>query len=167
MPTGRRPEQSRRRPPGKRWAAVVAVLSLAGTLVVAGAPPALAASITTGGPLTRVEISPLLNCAVSYLGDEQPQFFGDTACATLLAVGGTLFGPASIPFGGAAAPRTTYTPVSQSAVTGSGTADDPYAIVTVVALGATGLRITQTDTYVVGQEAYRTDVTVSNLASNA
>jgi len=147
--------------------AVVAVLSLAGTLVVAGAPPALAASITSGGPLTRVEISPVLNCAVSYLGDVEPQFFGDTACATLLAVNGTLFGPASIPFGGAAAPRTPYTPVSQSAVTGIGTTDDPYTIVTVVALGTSGLRITQADSYVVGQEAYRTDVTVSNLGTNA
>jgi uncharacterized repeat protein (TIGR01451 family) len=35
-------------------------------------------------------------------------------------------------------------------------------LVTVVDLGTTGLRITQTDTYVVGEESYRTDVTVRN-----
>ena len=37
---------------------------------------------------------------------------------------------------------------------------------TVVAAGATGIRLTQTDSYVVGTESYRTDVVVSN-AGNA
>ena len=37
---------------------------------------------------------------------------------------------------------------------------------TVVDAGATGLRITETDTYVTGQESYRTDVKVSNTGGN-
>jgi hypothetical protein len=47
-------------------------------------------------------------------------------------------------------------------VTGTGTAADPFQITTVVDVGTTGLRITQTDSYVVGQESYRTDVTLQN-----
>ena len=126
--------------------------------------PALAAShaITSSGPLTRVEISTDLNCAVDHTGDTSPEFYGDTACGTLVAVGGTLYGPAVIPAGGNASPRTAFTPISQSAVTGSGTSANPFRIVTVVGLGSTGLQITETDSYVVGQETYRTDVKIGH-----
>jgi hypothetical protein len=57
--------------------------------------------------------------------------------------------------------------VSQSAVTGSGTSADPYKVVTVVDAGTTGLRVTQTDSYVAGQEQYRTDIAVSNSTAGA
>ncbi|HEY6894286.1 MAG TPA: hypothetical protein VI258_08975, partial [Rhodanobacteraceae bacterium] len=57
---------------------------------------------------------------------------------------------------------TAFTPVSQSGVTGAGTSASPYAVTTVVTVGGTGLSITQVDSYVVGQETYRTDVTVTN-----
>ncbi|MDQ3973263.1 MAG: cell wall-binding repeat-containing protein, partial [Actinomycetota bacterium] len=123
-------------------------------------------AITSPGPLTRVEISDQLNCAVNHQADTASEFFGDTACGTLLAVGGTLFGPTDIPAGGGASPRTPFTPVSQTPVSGAGTAADPYRIVTVVDAGA-GLRITQTDSYVVGQESYRTDVEVANTGGAA
>jgi uncharacterized repeat protein (TIGR01451 family) len=148
-----------------RWRAVVLFVSLSCGLVFVGAAPAFAASITSSGPLTRVEVSPDLNCAVDHAGDTSPEFFGDTACGTLIVVDGVLFGPASIPAGGSAFPRTPYTAVSQSAVTGSGTIADPYMIVTVVDLGTTGMRITETDSYIVGQESYRTDVTVANAGA--
>jgi uncharacterized repeat protein (TIGR01451 family) len=39
--------------------------------------------------------------------------------------------------------------------------------VTVVGLGATGLQITETDSYVVGQETYRTDVVISNSGASS
>ncbi|MEO8424002.1 MAG: fibronectin type III domain-containing protein [Actinomycetota bacterium] len=140
---------------------LVTTAVLTGMLIAA--PAANAAPIGSAGPLTRVEISPDLNCAVDHTGDADPEFFGDTACGTLLAAGGTLFGPASIPAGGSASPRTAFTPVSQSAVTGTGTGADPFTVVTIVSLGTSGLRITETDRYVTGEESYRTDVTVSNL----
>jgi uncharacterized repeat protein (TIGR01451 family) len=147
----------RRRPIATVLVAVTVLATLLLTAAPAGAVP-----ITSAGPLTRVETTPDLNCAVDHAGDASPEFFDDTACATLLASGGTLFGPANIPAGGATEPKTAFTPVSQTAVTGSGSATDPFTIVTVVDLGASGLRITQTDTYEIGQEAYRTDVTVQN-----
>ncbi len=123
--------------------------------------------IVSAGPLTRVQVGNELNCAVDHASDTSPEFFGDTACAALIATGGTLFGPAAIPAGGGANPRTTYTLVSQSGVTGSGTVGDPYRIVTVVDLGTTGLRASETDTYVVGQEAYRTDVAIHNSGAGS
>lgn len=46
---------------------------------------------------------------------------------------------------------------------GSGTTADPYRIVTVVTGGQ--LRVTQTDTYVVGSEAYGTRVAIANESS--
>lgn len=80
-------------------------------------------------------------------------------------VNGTLFGPASIPAGSSASPRTAFTSVSQSLTTGSGTTADPYTIVTVVDAGSTGVRLTQTDSYVVGQESWRTDVEIANTTA--
>ena len=123
--------------------------------------------ILSAGPLTRIEITNDLNCAVDHTGDTDPEFFGDTACGSLVAVGGTLYGPAAIPAGGSASPRTPYSPVSQTDVLGSGTIGDPYRIVTVVALGTTGLQLTETDSYVVGQETYRTDVQIASSAGTS
>ena len=124
-------------------------------------------SITSPGPLTRVHTTPDLNCAVNHADDEEPEFYRDTACGTFMAVGGELFGPADVPAGRGASPRTAYTPVRQSPVTGSGSFGDPYKLVTVVNAGTTGLSINQADSYVVGQESYRTDVTVANAGTSA
>ena len=53
-------------------------------------------------------------------------------------------------------------PVSQSAVSDTGTAGDPFTVVTVADAGVTGIRISETDRYVIGEESYRTDVVVLN-----
>jgi uncharacterized repeat protein (TIGR01451 family) len=154
----------RRRVAPRRGFRVSLTFAVALLVVALGSPPAFAAAIGSAGPLTRVEISPDLNCAVDHTGDTDPEFFGDTACGTLLASGGTLYGPANIPAGGSASPRTAFTPVSQSPVTGTGTGADPFTVVTVVSLGSSGLQITETDSYVTGEESYRTDVTVTNTS---
>jgi uncharacterized repeat protein (TIGR01451 family) len=143
-----------------RLAPAAAVASA--VLLVLTSSPAIAATITSAGRLTNVTITPDLNCAVNHISDSAPEFFGSTACATLVATGGILYGPAAIPAGESAAPRTTFTAVSQSPVTGAGTSANPFTIVTVVDLGTSGLRLTQTDRYIVGQESYRTDVRLDN-----
>jgi len=154
---------TRRRSPSRF--AVITGLGLILSLLGPVAPVAAAeASITSAGPLTSVTISDELNCAVEHTGDSAGEFFGDTACATEIAIGGSIYGPSSIPAGNSPG---GYTPVSQSAVTGTGTNVDPYRIVTVVDVATTGLRITETDSYVVGQEAYRTDVQVANTGSQS
>jgi uncharacterized repeat protein (TIGR01451 family) len=128
---------------------------------------ASAATISSAGPLTAITISPDLNCSVNHAGDTAGEWFGDTACGTLAVdlSTNTLYGPGVIPAGGSAAPRTTYTTISQTGPTGTGTSGDPFTIVTVVGLGGSGLTITQTDAYVVGQESYRTDVQISNATA--
>ena len=128
-----------------------------------GGPAAAAsATITSAGPLTNIFLSDQLNCQVDHEGDTAHEFFGGVpgACATLIATGGTLYGPSDIPAGSSASPRTTYTTVSQTGVTGSGSPADPFTVVTVVDAGT--LRLTETDSYIIGTESYRTDVTVAN-----
>lgn len=99
-------------------------------------------SITsTAGPLTSITISPDLNCAVNHVGDALGELHGDTACGTLLAANGVLYGPAVIPAGDSASPLTPFTPISQ---TKTGTASrepyDPARITTVVGLTSPTIR---------------------------
>jgi hypothetical protein len=123
--------------------------------VVPAAGAAVQVITSSGGPLTQIWLNDGLGCQADHSGDSSHEFFGATdpgSCGTYLSAGGTSYGP-----------RTTqFTPVSQSAVTGSGTSGDPFRVITVVDAGTTGLRVTQTDTYAAGQESYRTDVTVAN-----
>ena len=150
-----------------RRSVLAAVLGMLAALAVAG--PASAAEITSAGPLERIIISPDLNCQVKHSSDAALSFYGgDTgACGTFVVSGETLYGPSSCPACGNASPRTAYTPVSQSGPTGTGTAGNPYKIVTVVRLGTSGLSLEETDTYVVGDEAYRTDARVINGGGSA
>jgi uncharacterized repeat protein (TIGR01451 family) len=164
------PRRARRRGrvPSRARVTVAALLALAGSLLVAG--PASATAITSTGPLTSIDISPDLNCAVNHVGDSFGEWFSNTACATVVAIGTDTYGPAFIPAGSALTSSTgyhAYTPVGQSAVTGSGTEASPYSITTVVDLGTSGVRLTQTDSYVVGQEGYRTDVALSSTSGQA
>lgn len=156
-------------PGGGVLRALLLVSALTVSILVAVTPVADAqpgGRITSAGPLTVIGATPDLNCSVSYQGDTNPEFFGTTACGTLVAVGGTLYGPNSIPAGGSASPRTAFRPVSQAGPTGSGRAADPYRLVTVVDLGTTGIRLTQTDTYVVGTQSYTSVVSLANRSAN-
>jgi hypothetical protein len=146
-----------------RVAGVVAIAAIA--LAPAWSVPAAAADgeITSEGPLTRIIVTPDLNCQVAHEDDISLEFFGGDvgACGTFLSVGDSIYGPASVPSGGAVASQP-WTPESQSAVTGSGRGGDPFRIVTVVEAGDADIRLEQTDSYEIGQESYRTDITISN-----
>jgi len=137
-------------------AVIVAVGGLLALDVVAAGADA---SITSSGPLTQVGVGTTLNCSANHVGDTAGEFFNGTSCGTWTIVDGVLYGP----FLSASA----YTPVSQTGPTGSGTASDPYKIVTVVDLGATGVRLTQTDTYTTGLESFRTDVALANTSGSS
>lgn len=128
-----------------------------------GATPGV---IDSNGPLSTIKTTPDLNCDVRHVSDTSSEFFGETACGTLVAAGGELWGPEEIPAGESAAPRTPFTPVSQIGPTGLGTAADPFKVVTVVDAGSE-LRLTQIDTYVVGESSYQTTVRVQNIGSDA
>lgn len=150
---------------GSRSAATRAVGALlAGVAAVAlAASPAEAASITSAGPLTQISTTADLNCAVNHAGDASGEWYGETACGTFVAVGGVLYGPAGLPAGSSASPRTAWTPVSQT-TGGAGTAGSPFTITTDVTGGP--VQVHQVDAYVVGQESYRTTVTVTNTSTS-
>jgi hypothetical protein len=121
--------------------------------------------ITSDGPLTTIAIGNDLSCQVDHEGNGVGgEFYGgatstldpDTSCGTLLAVGDMTFGKW----------YEDFTPVSQSEVVGRGTQERPFKVTTVVDVGDTGLRITQTDSYVVGQNFYTTKVTVKNRGTS-
>lgn len=147
--------------------------------LLAAAPGAAAAvpfkDIASGGPLTHVYVGNDLSCQVAYQGDSRLELYPPAAtpgdCGTFVAVGGTLYAPDfanhDTTATGSLGATTPFTPVSQTDVTGSGTSASPYRVVTVVDVGSTGLRITQTDSYVTGQEAYRTDIAISNTSGAA
>lgn len=157
-----------RRSSRKLTRALVAIAVLAGFVMIGTASPASAVGgtpIDSAGPLTRILVGDDTQCQVLYAGDTDPEFYGDEddgACGTFVALAGVLYGPDSVPAGGDATPRTPFTPVSQSAVSGDGSAASPFSVTTVVDLGETGFRLTETDTYVVGQEAYLTTVSLAN-----
>ncbi len=155
--------------------ALRAFLVVAATSLFAGGNAAAAVPFqdiaSASGPLTHVYVGNELSCQIAHVGDTAFELYPSDAmpadCGTLVFAAGTLFAPDfAAHTASAAATRlgatVPYTPVSQSAVTGSGTAAAPFRVVTVVDLGTTGLRITQTDSYVTGDESYRTDVTLSN-----
>lgn len=143
-------------------AAAIAIGLIVHALVWPLAVAAIDGEITSEGPLTRIIVTPDLNCQVAHQADVSFEFFGGEsgACGTFLAVGGTLYGPASVPSGGLAS--QPWTAVSQAPVTGSGRGGDPFRLVTVVDAGDLGLRVEQTDSYQIGEESYRTDVRISN-----
>ena len=126
--------------------------------------------ITSSGPLTSVALGDSLGCQVAYAGDSRFELFPSgnkpADCGTFVALGDTLFAPNFAAQGGSATAGlgsyTPWTPVSQTDVAGSGTAASPRKVTTVVDAAGTGLRVSQLDSYITGQESYRTDTTLTN-----
>ena len=127
--------------------------------------------IASAGPLTHIYLGNELSAQVTHVLDVADEFYppaeipGD--CGTFVAINNTLYAPDFSSHGGSTATGglgeyTPFTPVSQTGVTGSGTATDPFKVVTVVAVGATGLDLQQTDSYVIGNEFYQTDILITN-----
>ena len=132
--------------------------------------------IASAGPLNHVWIGNELSCQVQHVTDGTTHEFyppgtipGD--CGTFIAMGATLYAPDFANHGGTATGQlgtyTVFTPVSQTPVTGTGTSADPFKVVTVAAVATTGLRIQQTDSYVIGEESYRTDIVITNSGEGA
>ena len=151
----------------KRILVVLATMVM-GVVLASGVALAQATAeqvITSDGPLTTIAIANDLSCQVDhegngvggeFYGGDTSALEGDTSCGTLLAVGDTTFGQY----------YEDYTLVSQSDVVGRGTNLKPFKVTTVVDAGDTGLRITQTDSYVVGKEFYTTKIIVKNRGTS-
>ncbi len=132
------------------------------TALVIGVGNAGAADVTSAGPLIKITTTPDLNCAVNYLGDAEGSWYDDLACGTFVTDGTHVYGPADVP-AGSSTEDIAWTPVSQTGPTGTGTAGDPFKLVTKVTGGP--FTVVQTDTYIEGQEAYKTDVNVSSSSA--
>ena len=156
----------------RAWATRLPIVLLLAMCGAAGSAHAAVPfqEIASGGPLTSVTLGNELSCQVAHSGDAGLELFPSAAkpgdCGTFVFVAGTLFAPN---FGAhdttstsAIGASTPFTPVGQSPVGGAGTSASPFKVTTVADAGASGLRISQSDSYVVGQESYRTDTTVSN-----
>lgn len=125
-------------------------------------PAQVGSRAISGAPLT-VRVLDNLAMAVDYEG--RRQFYSDTAGGSFVEVDGVVYG-STPPAGGSFRPLP-FTPVSNSAVSGTGTAADPFLITTEVDAGATGVRITQVTTYVNGEQQYRVDLTARNTSEAA
>ena len=95
--------------------------------------------IGSGGPLEHIYLGGELSCQVDLIGDSAYSFYPPGAqlgdCGTILATAGTVYTPdfAHHPSGSAAGgipSDVPFTPVSQSPVTGNGSAANPFTVVT-------------------------------------
>ena len=143
--------------------AVVAVIAL----VAVAAPAAIAqgpTDIHSSGPLSDIWIGENLECQVAHTGDASYEFFPSSSttgnCGTFLSVDSAAAGPQL--YGGSAAASNPFTLANQPTVSGAGTARSPYSVTTVENAGDTGLQVTEVDSYVVGNEYYRSAVTITN-----
>ena len=167
---------------------LVAVVSIAAWF----AAPAAAAStpfvdVHSTGPLSDIYIGNDLSCQVRGGGFSSTEFFpnasGPGDCGTFLftgtdTAGEALFGPDFANHAGGtnttghfSVTETPFTPVSQT-MTGAGTAASPYEVTTVVKTSETNqndaviqLQVTEVDSYIVGDDFYRTDITVQNTGN--
>lgn len=166
----------------KRALVAIAILALASPAwamktrrVQPHAPAVAPTTVTiTSTPLTVVVGSDtsaqVYNASVPGAGQFYPPDCGPGETAdngVFVSLGGIIYGPDfdNHPCGSASNTYTPWTPVSMSAVTGSGTAGDPFTVVIVVDAGATGLRLTETLTYVVGSPQYNMSLVFSNLGN--
>jgi len=127
-----------------------------------------------GGPLNHVDVGVELSCQVQHVGDSTFEFYPPAAqpgdCGTFLVDQATnvLFSPDfanhDTSATGSLGTKTPFAPVSQTAVTGSGSSADPFKVITVANAisGAANFTITETDTYTAGSESYHSDVAVHN-----
>jgi len=147
------------------------LVALTGALaaLLAAAPSAGAAVPFTdlgdpAGPLTRVAVGADLSCQAQHRGDPGGEFAPPGApvgdCGTLVAVDGQLYGPSFAAHDGG----------TGTAALGSFMAFDPRgqvrlgadSVETTVDLPSSGLQLVQRDSYLPGQDAWRTEVAIRN-----
>ena len=156
--------------------AVAAALALGALALLAdGADAQVAtADIASAGPLDHVWIGDDLSCQISHVDDPAAyQFYPPTVypadCGTLLSVSGIVYGPnfkAHPPVTATTSlANIAFTPISQTAVSGTGTATDPYKVNTSVSAGT--VRIDQHDRYIIGTQFIMTEMTLTNTGATS
>jgi uncharacterized repeat protein (TIGR01451 family) len=154
-------------------AAIALVVASAGAAWCLAATPST--DISSTGPLTDIWVGNDLSCQVQHVFDAPNYEFypagegfnvkpGDYG--TFIAMNGMVYAPdfANHDLSGAYSIGfyTPFTPISQTGVSGTGAAATPFNMVTTVGVAQTGLVVQQTDTYVVGDEFFTTQIMISN-----
>ncbi|WP_457028164.1 isopeptide-forming domain-containing fimbrial protein, partial [Kitasatospora sp. P5_F3] len=112
--------------------------------------------IDKGKPVTRIWSQLAGRCQADYNGTAQFWAGGSgPSCSSALSVGGSLVS------GGWFNGASSLVGVSQTPTTGSGSSSDPFTMTTVQSAGS-GMRLSQVDSYVNGENGFRIDVTVTN-----
>jgi hypothetical protein len=159
----------------RRWLVATASAAICCLIAAASAGAAVPSTDIGASPLLNVSIGSDLSCQVKHTGDSALEFFPSSAtpgdCGTFVAVGGTVFGPNFSQHDGTATSGVTsgsysaFSGTTQSGKSGSGTSAKPFKVVTTGTAGS--LSVSETDSYVSGQESYRTDITVTNNGGGA
>jgi hypothetical protein len=185
---------TRSRGSARRTAGLIGLAVVVALIAVPGAwaqSPTPSTDIHSAGPLTDVWIGSDLSCQVARTGASDYEFYPATIntsdtnngapgdCGTFLYVsaddeGNFLYGPYFSEH-----PESTDTPFSDvdsytpftggtQTLTGSGTSASPYRLTTTIPEqqddGSGLFTITEVDSYIIGDEYYRTDITVTNEA---
>ncbi|HYU61418.1 MAG TPA: hypothetical protein VEK39_11710 [Solirubrobacterales bacterium] len=160
----------------KRVVALGAALAAAAALALpAGAGANVPfQDINSPGPISNIFVGNELSCQVKLTQDDVFSYYPPSTrpgdCGTFLQVEGdsTVFGPDFGNHDGTATGALPgdyepWVPVSQTAVTGSGTPSNPLSVTTRVAAGtAPNLFVRETYTYVIGSRSYGVKIEVIN-----
>jgi hypothetical protein len=184
-PAGQNRDQSRR---FGRLLLVLLTSVMVLCLGITSAADAQQTVITSTGPMTQISLGDDLSCQVQMANDAAGVFFTGSvpgACGTFLQIGpvgnppfaGDVFGP-SVPAGD---PPVTwdYVPDPQhpQTLTGNGTAGSPYTVTTTADActggmcsagnGSMAAVLTETDSYVVGDDFYTTSLAINDVSDFA
>jgi hypothetical protein len=127
--------------------------------------------ISSPGPISNLWVGNDLSCQAKLTQDPVYSYFPPSTapgdCGTFVQVtpNPAVFAPDFDAHDGTAASNSVWvpwTPVSQTPVTGAGTASDPYSVTTSADAGASGIRVSERYTYVTGTRNYNVDITVTN-----
>jgi Ca2+-binding RTX toxin-like protein len=134
--------------------------------------------ISSPGPIESIWIGNDLSCQVKLKADDVYSFYPSNVapgdCGVFVARGGTVTSPHWSAHDNSAVDNvlvpaygTPFIAVSQSPVTGTGTAADPFKIVTTGGVAGGGLNITRTDTYVTGLDSWNIEITATDTGGGA
>ena len=137
----------------RAWGTLFACAAALGATNVASAkgdfvqaPETVFQTITSSGPLNQIFLGVDVGAQIAHTGDTSYEIYPPSTTpgdyGTFLVVSDVLYAPDFIGHGGTATgsigTNTLFTPISQSAITGSGTSADPFSVTTVAGAPVSG-----------------------------
>ncbi|MFR0558562.1 hypothetical protein ACLUWO_06720 [Pseudoscardovia radai] len=123
--------------------------------------------ILDGDPIDEIATTQSLNCIVHRRGDSLPSFYAWDACGTFAVVDDVLYRPGNVMGGTQSIDSAHGYWLRSQDVWGTGTADDPATIRTVVDAEDSGVELTQLDSYVDGEDHVTTSISATNTSGRS